>query len=30
MNIAEILETGGFKLATEQIASEKRGSAAAD
>jgi quinol monooxygenase YgiN len=30
MNIAEILETGGFKLAREQIASQQRGSAAAD
>jgi len=30
MNIAEILETGGFELAREQIASQQRGSAAAD
>jgi quinol monooxygenase YgiN len=30
MNIAEVLESGGFKLAREQIASQKRGSAAAD
>jgi quinol monooxygenase YgiN len=30
MNIAEVLETGGFKLASEQIASQQRGSAAAD
>jgi quinol monooxygenase YgiN len=30
MNIAEILETGGFKLAREQIASQQRGSAVAD
>jgi quinol monooxygenase YgiN len=30
MNIAEVLETGGFELAREQIASQQRGSAAAD
>jgi hypothetical protein len=30
MNIAEVLETGGFKLAKEQIASQQRGSAVAD
>ncbi len=30
MNIAEVLKTGGFKLAREQIASQLRGSAAAD
>ena len=30
MNIAEVLETGGFKLAREQMASQQRGSAAAD
>ena len=30
MNIAEILETGGFELAREQIAYQQRGSAAAD
>jgi quinol monooxygenase YgiN len=30
MNIAEVLETGGFKLAKEQIASQKMESAAAD
>jgi len=27
MNLAEVLETGGFKLAREQIASQQRGSA---
>jgi len=30
MNIAEVLETRGFKLAREQIASQQRGSAVAD
>jgi quinol monooxygenase YgiN len=30
MNIAEVLETGDFQLAREQIASRQRGSAAAD
>jgi quinol monooxygenase YgiN len=30
MNIAEVLKTGDFKLAREQIASQQRGSAAAD
>ena len=30
MNIAEVLETGGFKLAREQIASQQRQSATAD
>jgi hypothetical protein len=30
MNIAEVLETGGFELAREQIAYQQRGSAAAD
>jgi hypothetical protein len=30
MNIAEVIETGGFKLAREQIASQQRGSAAVD
>jgi quinol monooxygenase YgiN len=30
MNIAEVLETGGFKLAKEQIESQQRGSAVAD
>ena len=30
MNLAEVLETGGFKLAREQIDSQQRGSAAAD
>ena len=30
MNIAEILETGGFKMAREQIASQQKESAAAD
>ncbi len=30
MNLAEVLETGGFKLAREQIASQQRGSAVAD
>ena len=30
MNIAEVLETGGFMLDREQIASQQRGSAAAD
>ena len=30
MNIAEVLETGGFKLAREHIASQQRGSAEAD
>jgi quinol monooxygenase YgiN len=30
MNIAEVLETGGFELAIEQIAYQQRGSAAAD
>jgi quinol monooxygenase YgiN len=30
MNIAEVLEAGGFMLAREQIASQQRGSAAAD
>jgi hypothetical protein len=30
MNIAEVLESGGFKLVTEQIASHQMGSAAAD
>ena len=30
MNIAEVLETGGFKLVREHIASQQRGSAAAD
>jgi hypothetical protein len=30
MNIGEVLETGGFKLAREQMASQQRGSAAED
>jgi quinol monooxygenase YgiN len=30
MNIAEVLESGGFKLAKEQIASQQKGSAAVD
>jgi quinol monooxygenase YgiN len=30
MNIGEVLETGGFELAREQIAYQQRGSAAAD
>ena len=30
MNIAEVLETGGFKLAREQMASQQGGNAAAD
>ena len=30
MNVAEVLETGGFKLVREQIDSQQRGSAAAD
>ena len=30
MNIAEVLKTGGFKLAREQIAAQQRESAAAD
>ena len=30
MNIAEVLKTGGFKLAREQIASQQKESAAAD
>jgi len=30
MNLAEVLETGGFKLAREQIASQQKESAAAD
>jgi len=30
MNIAEVLETGGFELAREPIAYQQRGSAAAD
>ena len=30
MNIAEVLETGGFKLPREQIASQQKGIAAAD
>ena len=30
MNIAEVLETGGFELAREQIASQQKGSAAVD
>ena len=30
MNIAEVLESGGFKLVREHIASQQRGSAAAD
>jgi quinol monooxygenase YgiN len=30
MNIAEVLETGGFELARERIAYQQRGSAAAD
>ena len=30
MNVAEVLETGGFKLVREHIASQQRGSAAAD
>jgi quinol monooxygenase YgiN len=30
MNIAEVLETGGFKLAREQVASQQWGSAVAD
>ncbi|MGB5615851.1 MAG: putative quinol monooxygenase [Desulfobacterales bacterium] len=30
MNIGEVLETGDFKLAREQMASQPRGSAAAD
>jgi quinol monooxygenase YgiN len=30
MNIAEVLKTGGFELAKEQIAAQPRGSAAPD
>jgi hypothetical protein len=30
MNIAEVLETGGFKLPIKHIASKQRGSAAVD
>jgi hypothetical protein len=30
MNLAEVLKTGGFKLAREQMASQQRESAAAD